>query len=242
MDEILRLENVKKKYGERTVLDIDYLQIKERSICALLGPNGSGKTTLLKILNFLEKPDAGSLFFRGKKVGWERNLEIARMMSMVFQKPFMFRGTVYQNLAYGLKLRGMSKKEIAARVKEVLSFVGMEGFKDFPAWKMSGGESQRIAIARALALKPKILFLDEPTANLDPHSVQAIERIVKDLPAVYGTTVIIVTHNLFQARRVADECVLLIEGRIVEKGKTESFFTAPQKEETRAFLTGTMVY
>lgn len=242
MGEILRVENIIKKYGERIVLDIEYLQIDEKTIYALLGPNGAGKTTLLRILNLLEEPDRGSIFFKGKKVQKERDLKIARLMSMVFQKPLMFRGTVYQNLAYGLKLRRIPEKEIKKRVYEVLEFVGMQGFKDFTACRMSGGEMQRIAIARALALKPKILFLDEPTANLDPGSVQAIEKIIRELPSVYGTTVIMVTHNLFQAQRIADECILLIDGKIVEKSDKEAFFNSPIQPATKAFLTGTMVY
>lgn len=242
MEPVLIVESLKKKYGERIVLDIEYLKIDEKIICALLGPNGAGKTTLLRILNFLEKPEEGVLYFRGQKINWDRDLKISRLMCMVFQKPLLFKGTVYQNLAYGLKIRGCSKKEIDLRVKEALEFVGMERFKDFPTYQMSGGEIQRVAIARALALRPEILFLDEPTANLDPQSVQAIEKIIKSLPEVYGTTVVMVTHNLFQARRIADECILLIDGRVVEKGKTDVFFTSPLKPETKAFLNGTMVY
>lgn len=243
MKDLFIVAGLVKKYGERTVLDIDYMSISEKKIYALLGPNGAGKTTLLRILNLLDLPDEGDLYFKGKKIDYtRRNLDISRSMCMVFQKPFMFRSSVYQNVAYGLKIRGLSSGEIDKRVEKTLDFVGMRDFKKYPAYKLSGGETQRVSIARALALKPELLLLDEPTANLDPHSVGMIEKIIKESPGVYGTTIVMVTHNLFQARRIADECVLLVGGKVIEKAENEKFFNCPDNEKTRDFLDGTMVY
>jgi tungstate transport system ATP-binding protein len=150
-----------------------------------------------------------------------------REMCMVFQKPYMFRTSVYNNVAYGLRLRGIGRSQIKKRVAEVLHYVNMMDFIDKPAQRLSGGEVQRVALARALVIKPNVLLLDEPTANLDPFSVQAVEDIVKGSRDRFGTTVIMVTHNLFQAKRIADETILLFGGEVIEQQPTEQFFTMP---------------
>lgn len=240
---IFRLDSVSKVYGNRTVLDISALTLEENCIYAILGPNGAGKTTLLRLLNLLDQPDTGKIEFMGSDISNDGDqLAIARQMCMVFQKPHMFRSTVYENVAYGLKIRQIPRSEIQKRVLETLRFVGLEGFKGRMATTLSGGESQRLALARALVLHPRVLLLDEPTANLDPHTVQMIEEIVRNYQQQYHMTVIIVTHNLFQAQRIADECILLIDGQIIEKGLTRDVFTHPKQERTRHFLDGTMVY
>ncbi|HEX3012295.1 MAG TPA: ATP-binding cassette domain-containing protein, partial [Syntrophomonadaceae bacterium] len=150
--------------------------------------------------------------------------------------------SVFQNVAYGLKLRRINDSEIKARVNETLSFVGLQNFSGQMANKLSGGEGQRVALARALVLRPEVLLLDEPTANLDPYSVQMIEDIILRCKQEYQMTVIMVTHNLFQAQRIADECALLVDGEIIEKNSMADFFSNPADERTRRFIDGTMVY
>lgn len=241
---VFELKDISKSYGQRTVLNVPELCLESNKIYAVLGPNGAGKTTLLRILNLLDKPDAGRLKFMECEVNYlnTRDLKMSRQMCMVFQRPHMFTTTVWNNIAYGLKYRGLKRDEIEKRVKEIIRFVGLASFENRLATKLSGGEMQRVALARALVLNPAVLFLDEPTANLDPGSVQVIEEIVRASYTKYGMTVIMITHNLFQAKRVAHEAIFMMGGEIVEKGGIPSFFTRPENSRTRDFLDGTMVY
>ncbi|MDD2619171.1 MAG: ATP-binding cassette domain-containing protein [Syntrophomonadaceae bacterium] len=241
---LFEIDEVTKKYGSRTVLDIPELKLRKDRIHAIMGPNGSGKTTLMRILNLLDTPDTGHIKFLGEDLEnlQGRHLDVTRRMCMVFQRPFMFHSSVFNNVAYGLKIRKVSRPECEKKVKEVLDFVEMNSFASQLATRLSGGETQRVALARALVLRPELLLLDEPTANLDPSSVKHIEEIIRNWHQQYNTSVIIVTHNLFQAKRLADESILLINGKVVEKGKTHDFFNNPQAEESKQFLDGTMVY
>ncbi|MGE5405777.1 MAG: phosphate ABC transporter ATP-binding protein [Candidatus Saccharibacteria bacterium] len=239
---LFRLNEVRKYYGSRLVLDIDKLEVENGSIHAIVGPNGAGKTTLLRLLGLLDEPDSGEIRFFEEFPYNSRRLEYARRISMVFQKPHMFYGTVFDNVAYGLKVRQSSKQEIKNKVAEVLDFVGLADFTKRAARKLSGGEMQRVALARALVLDPQVLLLDEPTANRDPSNVQVIEDIIKRCGEQLGTTVVIVTHNLFQAKRIANQTLLMIDGQIVENMPTEQFFSHPNDDRTRQFLNGTMIY
>ncbi|MGE5390430.1 MAG: ATP-binding cassette domain-containing protein [Deltaproteobacteria bacterium] len=241
---LFEITHLTKGYRERTVLSIDKLYLERERIYAILGPNGAGKSTLLRILNLLVEPDTGDIKFMDGQLlrSGHKSYEMARRMCMVFQRPLMFSTSVYNNVAYGLRLRKLPRREIDRSVREALDFVGMQGFIDYPATKLSGGEMQRVALARALVLEPEVLLLDEPTANLDPHSVQVIEEIVRNHHQQFGTSVIMVTHNLFQARRMADEVILLVGGEVVEKSDVVSFFNGPADERSKAFLDGTMVY
>lgn len=241
---VFQLKQVIKNYGDRTVLNIDRLELQRDQIHCIMGPNGSGKTTLLKILNLLDEPDSGEILFLGEKTNGNtaRRLEMQRRMCMVFQRPYMFRATVYANVAYGLRLRGIKRRDAHSVVMEALDFVGMTDFKDHHARKLSGGEMQRVALARALALQPQVLLLDEPTANLDPSSVQLIEGIIKECQQRYHTSVIMVTHNIFQARRISNTSLLLFGGEVIEQQATEQVFSHPRDERTRQFIDGTMVY
>lgn len=241
---LFQLREVKKHYGKKRVLDIPHLEFEEKKIYAVLGPNGAGKTTLLRLMNGLEIPDAGTVIFLGLEI--KRNsrevLEALRQMSMVFQKPVMFKMSVFDNVAYGLRVRKLGGKEIKKRVSQALELVGMESMAMRNAATLSGGEMQRVALARAFAVRPRVLLLDEPTANLDPSSVGLIEGIIKNSKSQFDLSIIMVTHNLFQAKRVADETMLLCDGEVVELCETEKFFTCPAQEKTRRFLDGTMVY
>ncbi len=230
---------VVKRYGSRTVLHAAHLAIPAGRTLAILGPSGAGKSTLLRLLGFLEAPDEGSLRFGG--VATERApLPIARrrQVTMVFQRPILLNTSVWNNVAYGLWLRGRVARE---RVAEALERVGMGHLAKARALTLSGGEAQRVALARALVLQPEVLLLDEPTANLDPANVRIIEEVLQTLRAG-PTTIVIVTHNLFQARRLADDVLLLIEGEVIAAGPAPYLFEQANDPRVVAFFQGTMVY
>ncbi len=216
---LLKVRNLKKIYNNQIVLDIDSLSFEKSKIYAIVGPNGSGKTTLINILNLLEKPNEGQIFFQETDIHNPSNseiLKIRRQMTLVHQKPFLFQTTVFNNVAYGLKLRRLPHHDREGRVKNALKMVGLPGFEKRDAHQLSGGEAQRVVIARSLAIEPEILFLDEPTANIDQRYIDVIERIIKKINLEMKTTVIFTTHDLSQAYRLADKIVSLLDGKIVQ--------------------------
>jgi len=217
---IFKVRNLKKVYDSKIVLNVDNLNFQEGKIYAIVGPNGSGKTTLLNILNLLEKPDDGQIFFHDQEITNKSNedtLEIRRRMTLVNQDPFLFHSTVYDNIAYGLKIRSIPPKVQKIRIKSALNIVGLSGFKDRRANQLSGGEAQRVVIARALVIEPEVLFLDEPTANIDQKHVDVVERIIKKIREEIKTAVIFTTHDLSQAYRLADEVISLLDGKIIKQ-------------------------
>ena len=240
---ILEVKNLSKVY-EREVLHIEQLSFHRGRIYGIIGPSGAGKSTFLRLVNLLELPTSGEIYFKGEPVALNGRPDVRarREMTMVFQKPLLFRTSVEENIAYGLKARRFPREEIKARVESLLEKVGLKELARRQAGTLSGGEAQRVAIARAVAFEPALLLLDEPTANLDPLNVELIEQLILDLNRDTEMTIIIVTHNIFQARRIAGEVIFLHEGRIVEKGETEEIFTSPQDPRTKAFVEGRMIY
>ncbi|MEW5919572.1 MAG: phosphate ABC transporter ATP-binding protein [Bacillota bacterium] len=240
---ILEVQNLSKVY-DKEVLKLEKFSFQRGKIYGIIGPSGAGKSTFLRLLNLLEPPTTGSIYFKGKAVSMNGDaaLAVRREMTMVFQKPLLFRSSVSENVAYGLKARRFPKEKTQERVEILLAKVGLKGFANRNAGTLSGGEAQRVALARAVAFEPALLLLDEPTANLDPSNVELIERLILDLNRETGMTFIMVTHNIFQARRIAQEVVFLHEGRIVEVGETEKIFTDPQDQRTRDFVEGRMIY
>lgn len=236
---LYELRQIVKRYGAREVLQIKRLNILAGCCWVLLGPSGAGKSTLLRLLNFLEPPDSGMIYFDGEALPPSGPpLPWRRAITTVFQRPLLLRGSVWDNVAYALWLRG---RYDPLRVEAALARVGLSDLAQAPASTLSGGEAQRVALARALVIEPRVLLLDEPTANLDPANVARIEEVIQGLR--HGaTTIILVTHNLFQARRLADEVALLIHGELVEAGPAASLFERPQDPRTVAFLTGKMVW
>jgi tungstate transport system ATP-binding protein len=218
------LKNVTKAFGDKTVLNDINLQIREGEILALLGPNGSGKTTLLKILAFIETPTGGEAKFQGETINF-KNTEKTRMQStLVFQKTILFNTSVYNNIAYGLRIRKMSKNMRDEEVRNALKLVKLEGFEKRPARKLSGGEQQRVAIARALVLKTALLLLDEPTANLDPKNAAMLEEIIATVNREMKTTIVMATHNMFQAKTLPHRIALMSNGKITEIGTPAEVF------------------
>ena len=213
---ILQTKNLKKYYDDRLALEIPHLEFESGAIYALVGPNGAGKTTLLKLLNLLEKPSEGEIYFNGEEIKKSSNtLNVRRQMTLVMQDPILFRTSVYKNVAYGLSIRSFDKERKAASVSDVLNTVGLAGFENRKARQLSAGEAQRVALARALVLKPRVLFLDEPTSNVDRRNVQVFEALIKRVSIEQNMTVIFTTHDLSQAYRLTDKVISLLDGRLV---------------------------
>ncbi|MDY0019543.1 MAG: phosphate ABC transporter ATP-binding protein [Anaerolineae bacterium] len=241
MDALYKIHNLRKVYEGRTILDIEQLDVHEGEILAVVGPSGAGKSTLLRLLNFLEVPDEGTIHFQGKPV--TRNavpLETRRKVTTVFQHPALLSTNVINNIAYGLHLRG--NRDGKAEITEVMARMGLTELAHAKARTLSGGEAQRVALARALVISPTVLLLDEPTANLDPYNIGLIERAVREMNEKRETTTVLVTHNIFQAKRLAHRVILLLGGKIVEAAETHAFFEAPRDPRTAAFVNGEMVY
>lgn len=231
-----RLKHITQEYDGKIVLRGVSLSVRRGEVLSIIGPNGAGKTTLLRIMGLLDKPVGGEVLYRGVNVRKSNAPRIRSKITMVFQRAVLFNTTVFDNIAYGLKLRGYSSDEIERRVGRVLGRVGMEKFSKRRAKTLSGGEQQRVVIARALALEPELLLLDEPTANLDPTNVTIVEEIIRSLKN--NAAVVVTTHNLFQARRLPDQVVCLLDGAVIDVGKTEDIFRHPKDERTRKFISG----
>ncbi|MHA2158447.1 MAG: ABC transporter ATP-binding protein [Candidatus Thorarchaeota archaeon] len=200
-------------------IDID---VNQGEILSIVGPNGSGKTTLLKLLGGLLRVTSGELKFKGQIITDENRVRIRKRATVVFQKPVHFGTTVFKNIAYGLRIRGFDEDEITKRVKEALSFVGLEDKGEKHARNLSGGEQRRVSIARAIVLEPEILLLDEPTADLDIDSTRIVEDILKKINKEHETTIIVSTHNLFQAESIAHRTAIIDRGQIQMIGRASA--------------------
>ena len=239
---LYHLQDITKKYDERQVCSVKSLEIHRSSITVITGPNGAGKSTLLKMLGFLEPPTTGTISIDGHHCsnGSDLPISIRRRVTLVLQTPALFHGSVEKNVAYGLQVRG--ERDFQRRVEEVLEAVGLAHLAKANASTLSGGEAQRVAFARALAFKPDVLLLDEPTANLDPASVGLVENLIKGAVRDLGSTVVLVTQNLFQAERLADQMMLVLDSEVIEVGTSDKLFNHPEDVRTQAFLRGEMVY
>jgi len=238
----LALSNINKSYNGKSVLQDCSFSFDKNEIYILMGPNGSGKSTFLRICALLEDPDRGEVnFFSGNDIV-KKDIELKRKITLVLPKIGVFNATVFKNAAYGLKIRGLKKKEIEEKANMALEFVGLTHKKNQNALTLSSGETQRLGIARAIVIEPEVLFLDEPTASLDPHSTTIIEETINKLREHNRLTIIMVTHNIFQAKRLADQVLFMYEGGIVDHGPNREFFEKPKDERAYRFITGQMVY
>jgi len=214
------------------------LRIERGEVFALIGPTGAGKSTLLRLLDLLDTPDRGRLYFDGTDVTESAalRLEVRRRMAFVLQKPVVFNTTVYDNIAYGLKWRGMSRNDVRTRIDHVLEMVGLAADRKRNARTLSGGEVQMVAIARAVATRPEALLLDEPTANLDPVSVARIEDLISRIMQQYDTTIVMATHDMSQGQRLAERVGILFNGEVLQSGQWQEVFSSPRNRSVAHFV------
>lgn len=219
--------------GAVPVLDEMSLALAPRGVTAVMGPNGAGKSLTLRVLTGLITPDSGTVRFSGGRPQ-------ARDIALVFQRPVLLRRSVHGNLDHALKTYGVPRKSRPRKIAELLEMAGLGALGPRPARALSGGEQQRLAMARALGAKPKYLLLDEPTASLDPQATVMIERLISQATAD-GIRVVLVTHDAGQAARLADDVVFICRGKVVEHGPAAPFFAAPSSRQAKAYLSGDLV-
>ncbi len=235
----LELEAVAFEAGGRGLMHDISVRFSAGPRSIVLGPNGAGKSLLLRLCHGLLRPSRGRISWHGQPAR-DLDRDTRRRQAMVFQRPVLLRRSALANVAYPLALRGMARGEARARASEALARAGLDGLADRPARVLSGGEQQRLALARAWVTEPEILFLDEPTASLDPAATRAVEELVLQIHRA-GTKIVMTTHDLGQARRLAEEVLFLHHGRLIERGPAEAFFAAPRTPEAAAFIRGDLV-
>lgn len=218
--------------GERLLDKVD-VDIRRGARTLIMGPNGAGKSLLLRLMHGLLQPEEGAILWQGGRL----DADACRAQAMVFQRPVLLRRSVLANLKFALSVRGLRGRERAERMRSALADAGLDHLARRPARVLSGGEQQRLSLVRALAMEPELLFLDEPTANLDPASTAAIEQLVLEANA-RGVTVVLVTHDAGQARRLGQDLVFLQDGSVVETGPVETVLNSPQSEPVRAWRGG----
>jgi tungstate transport system ATP-binding protein len=238
----LVVSNIHKNYSGLTVLKDCSFSFEKNGIYVLIGPNGSGKSTFLRICALLEEPDSGVVSFLSVDSSIKKDINLRRRISLVLPKIGVFNKTVFKNVAYGLNIRKCRKQEVRRRVEHALELVGLIHKKNQNALTLSSGETQRLSVARAMVIEPEILFLDEPTASLDPQSTTIIEETIQKIKEDNKITIIMITHNVFQAQRLADTVLFMYEGRILDHGTNKEFFKKPKDEKAYRFITGQMIY
>lgn len=234
---VIEGENLKVVRGRVEVLDIPSFYLAEEEILSLIGPNGSGKSSFLLTLNCLLKPQTGRILFRGQEIGSNQEvLDYRRKIAMVFQEPLLFDTTVFNNVASGLKIRGLPREEIRARVMKGLERFSIAHLADRSARKLSGGEAQRASLARALATDPEVIFLDEPFAALDPPTRQSIINDMEKIFRETGIAVVLVTHDESEALRLSDRIMVINGGRIVQAGFPDEIINRPANRFVAQFV------
>lgn len=226
-EKVIEAKNITLIEGKQNILDIDNFSVDQGETVALIGPNGAGKSTFLKVLMLLQRPTSGELFFKGEKIAWKKSISYRRRMAMVFQEPLLLDTTVYNNVASGLRIRSIDKKTIPGKVEDCLKRLGIEHLSNRSVRYLSGGESQRVSIARALAMEPEVLFLDEPFSALDaptrmPLTVE-IARILRD----NSITSVFVTHDYSEIPLLAGTVAVLEKGSIVQMASSRQVLTRP---------------
>jgi molybdopterin-binding protein len=230
---MIELRAISKRYGENEALRDVTLKIERGKVVTILGPNGSGKSTLLRIIAALEQPTSGDMRFDGKVFDLKDNGSWRKRTTLVFQRPVMLRGSVSDNVAYGLRHRGILSEDIEERVSEALHMLGLSALAERNARSLSGGEKQRLSIARAVVLETDLLLLDEPTVNLDPESLGIVKKFILGLRERQDMTVMLATHDMEIARDLSDNVLLLSGGRVVEIGSTQDLMLSQSREMAR---------
>ncbi|MBM7615865.1 ATP-binding cassette domain-containing protein [Alkaliphilus hydrothermalis] len=233
----LRIKDLTKLYDDKLILDIEDFYLPEKTFLGIIGPNGAGKSTLAKIVANIEDASTGEVLYNGSSF----TAELSKDMTLVFQKPYLLLTTVYHNISYPLQLRKVAKEEIHRRVMEIMEEMEILHLKDQKAWTLSGGEAQKVALARGLILKPSLLVLDEFTANIDPASMLILEKSIQNYHAKYSPTIIMVTHNLQQVQRLCSHLAYMNKGEIVESGEVDEIILNSQNPITQKFISGEIV-
>ena len=228
----LEIKKLVRDYGTKRVLDLEGVIIEKGTRTAVIGPNGAGKSTLLNIVSRIDSASEGGVFYES---------EDPRLVTQVFQQPYMLRTSVERNIQYPLRLRNWPEDRMKQRSDELMEELGLLDLRNQKAWKLSGGETQKVALARALSFQPSLLLLDEPTANIDPATTAEIEEMLLKINQEEGTTILFVTHNLAQARRVCNRLLFLDKGKLVESGDCQSILQNPAEEKTRRFIAGELL-
>ena len=236
---MIELQGLTRYYNGKKVVDIDHLSISSGELLAILGPNGAGKSTLLRMLHFLEPSDAGTVTYKDQVIEYPASTEFRRRIGMVFQRPLLFNRNVRENIEYGFKLRGKVEQ---AKVDRIIDRLGLKELEGENSRDLSGGEIQRVALARILVLEPELLLLDEPTANLDPSNAASIEAIINEVRGQRKTTIILVSHNVSQANRLADRTAMIFSGKSIEVVEGENILEKAKDSRTRAYIEGTFPY
>lgn len=235
---LLEVVKVEQRYGSRPVLKDVSLSVEKGEIMGLIGPTGAGKTTLLRLVDQLETPTLGRIVFNGLDATSSPRLraQVRRQVGMVFQKPAVFNLSVFDNVAYPLRIRGYGRKSVSEKVAEMLETVGLRGYERRNAKTLSGGETQKVAIARALITGPLLMLLDEPTANLDPVSLVSMEELVRRVNDQYSTAMIMATHDMSQGQRLANRIGVMMDGELIQVGRPSDIFYAPSDIRVARFV------
>ena len=234
---VIKTEHLSKKYGERTILEDVNVSIEQGEIFGFIGPSGSGKSTLLRMLDLIEIPTSGNLEIFGEPVGDAKSrFEMRRRMAFLTQKPVIFNRNTLDNVAIGMEYRKASRSEIRTAVHAALESIGLAGYEDRQGRTLSGGEAQRVALARAIVTSPEVLFLDEPTANLDPLSSEKIEEIIHRLNREQGMTIVFSTHDMIQGQRLAGRIGVIMDRTLSQTGTTTDIFHQPSTRSIARFV------
>jgi len=235
---VIAVRSLCKRYGDKEILKGISFDVQRGEVFALIGPTGAGKTTLLRIIDLLERPNSGAVYIDGLDTSASEKvrLDMRRRIGVVFQKPVVFNASVYDNVAYGLKIRGEGKASLHRRVKRALEMVDLSRYDDRRARTLSGGEVQRVALARAIVIEPEVLLLDEPSANLDPVSTAHVEEVISRIIRELNTTVVMATHDMSQGQRLADRIGVLMDGQILQAGEPREVFNYPTSRKIAEFV------
>jgi len=233
----IKIKSLVKKYHQKEALNIPGLTIRRGSLLGIIGPNGAGKSTLARLIAGVDPISSGAITYDNEPM----NPSLQQQLTIVFQKPYMFRSSVFNNIAYPLKLRKESKESIVSKVNKIIEELEIQDICEQNAWTLSGGEAQKVALARGLIFKPRLLILDEPTANIDPASIVVMEKMIRKANQE-NTTTIIVTHNLQQAKRLCSDILFMNKGEAIELDEADNLIKSPQNPLTKQFVEGELVY
>lgn len=236
MQPILEIHDLNARRGKRTVLQVDHLAIIEGEVLAVIGPNGAGKSTLLLTLAGLFKPAQGEIRFRGQVLRMKDNLAYRRRIGLVLQEPLLQDGSVFDNVAAGLRFRKLPRDLVADRVEEWLARFGIQALRNRPAGQISGGEAQRVSLARAFALQPEVLLLDEPFSALDAPTRLRMQIDLQGVLSETGITTVFITHDLDEALLLGQRVAVMLDGHIRQVGDPQAVFSAPADEGVAAFV------